>query len=93
MGVVARATRPFIAKIAETRLVFLAIESSLTFHFWGLKSWGVKSAEDYGMAHMRGWSMESYECVGLCSHSVYTEGTTTRLVDITLEEAQQILAG
>jgi len=91
MGVVARATRPFIAKIAETRLVFLAIECSLMFQSWRLKSWGVKSAEDYGMEQLRGWSLEWYEYDGLCSHSVYTEGITSRLVDIIPEELQRIL--
>ena len=61
---------PTAALVPVSRLLFLALEATFSYIFWGMKA----KLGDYGMGHICLWDRDTMEYGGLCSHPCLNEG-------------------
>jgi rubrerythrin len=78
---------PCAADVPRTRLVFVAIEATLSFLFWAMKS----RTRDYKMGACCPWKREAFTYGGLCSHNALTEMVCGNF-DLTREQLEAIAA-
>lgn len=76
-GLLCWASIPTASLQPRIRLLFLAVEATLSFAFWAMRT----TENDYGMAHICPWPVniidapDSFEYDGCCSHCCLSEGT------------------
>ncbi|KAM0151871.1 hypothetical protein ACHAPG_007994 [Botrytis cinerea] len=70
----------------RVRVLFLALEATLSFSFWTMKS----STKDYNLGECCYWARDSFPYGGLCSHSALWEGVEG--LELTPQELSDIAA-
>lgn len=78
---------PAAADVPESRLLFIAIEATLSLFFWAMHS----KTKDYMMGACCHWSRESFTYDGLCGHNALIEGVLGEF-DLTREQRETLAA-
>ena len=78
---------PLPADRSRYRLMLVAMEATLSFLFWTIRS----SSKDYGMSACCPWDIKSFTYQGLCSHNALCEYISGNF-DLSAEELETLAA-